>query len=495
MRRVPAALVPVFAALCGAPGAFLPGSIFAHVSYLIGFSVLVGLSWGRLRQIPAPARRGYGYIAVALTVWLAGDLLHDVLEWLIGPLGDVTPSDVLWVSGYPLLGFGLIKLVRLRAPVRLREGWLDALAMTTVLGWMCWQFFILPAVEAEDLSLKTVFAVFYPLGDVVFFAAAAILVLAPGSKRGPIRYLVAALALSLIGDIWISMTPALFSDLSRAAQADRYDGVLLTANSLFVAAMVHRDAARIAEPDTAREDRLHPARVVFLGISLVTLPIFAGLQPFHSLVSRVSLLVSIAVLTGLILSRFLLVVREQESIRAMLAHQAHHDQLTGLANRQALHAALDLALNRAADLGSVYGPVILYMDLNGFKQVNDQHGHATGDLVLAEFARRLSSELRTGDVAARLGGDEFVVLAENIANAGEAEALAERLRGLTADPITHSERSLRIGVSVGVAAAGDFEHPDADGLLAAADSRMYAHKSLRRRAALPPGATTKLVSA
>jgi diguanylate cyclase (GGDEF)-like protein len=486
MRRVPALLVPAFAVAAGVPAAIAPGSTVAHASYLICFGALVALAWVRLRGLSGPVRTAYAFIVGALTVWLTGDLLYDALNRLIGPLGDVTPSDVLWVSGYPLVAIGLIRLVRLRAPGKLREGMLDALAMATVMAWLCWQFLILPAAENEKLSLAIVFGAFYPLGDVVLFAAAAILVLAPGSKRGPTRYLAAALTLTLVGDVCISMLPALFPELSRAVQADRLDGLLLVANSFFVAALVHPEATRIAEPDTAREQRLHPARVIFLGIALVALPMFAGLQAFYSVLSRISLLGSIALLTTLILVRFVLVVREQEYIRAVLAHQAQHDQLTGLANRQALQTELDLALIRSRSRGSGYGPVIFYLDLNGFKQINDQYGHAAGDFVLVEFARRLHTGLRPGDVAARLGGDEFVVLSENVDSDADAQAIAERLRGLAIEPVCRSDESFAVGVSIGMAATGHLDRPDSDALLAAADTDMYAEKTRQRGLLLEP---------
>jgi hypothetical protein len=109
-----------------------------------------------------------------------GDVLYDILTRLIGPFGDVSPSDVLWLSGYPFLVAGLVKLVRLRAPGRQREGMLDAAAMTTVVAWLFWQFLILPAADHQDLSLGMFVGAAYPFGDVTLFAAAAILVFAPG---------------------------------------------------------------------------------------------------------------------------------------------------------------------------------------------------------------------------------------------------------------------------------------------------------------------------
>jgi len=353
MSRVPAPLVPVFAALCGLPTAIWPDSTFAHVSYQLGFITLVVMGWLRLRRLHGPVRTGYLFIVVALTVWLAGDLLYDLLERITGPVEGVSPSDALWVSGYPLLALGLGRLVRLRAPGKLREGMLDALSMATVMLWLCWQFVILPSIEGQRFGVGPLAAVFYPLGDVVLFAAVAILILAPGTKKGATLYLAAALVMTLVGDVGLSILPEIFPELSRTVQADRFDGVLLVANSFFVAAVLHRDAAKVAEPDELLDQRLHPARVVFLGIALVALPMFAGLQTFDSVLSRVSLLTSIAVLTSFILIRFVLVVREQEYIRAVLAHRAQHDQLTGLANRQTLHARIDHALP-----GTGYGPVI-----------------------------------------------------------------------------------------------------------------------------------------
>nr|WP_221381826.1 GGDEF domain-containing protein [Actinoplanes polyasparticus] len=476
MRRVPALLVPTFALPAGAVSAVAPGTAAAHWSYLAVFAALVALAWLRLRTLRGPTRSGYAFIVAALSVWLTGDLLFDALTWTFGETDTVTPSDLLWIAGYPLLAAGLVRLTQLRAPGRLREGMLDGLVMATVMAWLCWQFVILPAAEHERLSLQIVVSAFYPFGDVLLFAATAILVLTPGTKRGPTPYLVGALALTLIGDIGISTLPELFPGLSETLQTDRLDGVLLLANSLLVAAVVHRDADRIADR-VSREQRLHPARVVFLGIALVVLPTTAGLHSLETTLSRVSLVVSVVLMTTLVLVRFVLVVREQERIRAALAHQAGHDQLTGLANRPTLHSLLEHTLS--GPRGDGFGPVLFYLDLNGFKEVNDRHGHAAGDAVLVEFARRLEAALRPGDVAARLGGDEFVVLAGDVDGDQDARLLAERLRGLAAEPVRQGTDLYPIGVSVGLAAAGHLDQPDADALLAVADAAMYAEKSAR----------------
>ncbi|GIF23129.1 diguanylate cyclase (GGDEF)-like protein [Actinoplanes tereljensis] len=479
MRRVPAPAVPIFAALMGSVSVFAPGTNAAHVAYLIGFSGVVLCAWLGLRTISGPSKGAFRLVTAALTVWLAGDILYDLMDRFAGPLGDVSPSDLLWLAGYPLLMAAMVKLVRLRAPGRLRDGLLDAAAMTTVVAWLFWQFLILPAAEAQDLSPGMVVGALYPFGDVMFFAGTAILVFAPGATRGSARYLVSALILTIIGDVSISLLPVLFENLSRSGQADRFDGLLLLANSLLAAAIVRQDAAKVAEPDRGvASQRLHPARVVFLGIALVVLPTVTGLHSFGTLLSRVSLLVSIALLTTFILMRFVFVVREQERMKIALAHRAEHDQLTGLANRTTLHSQLELELLRA----SGFGPLVLYLDLDGFKQINDRYGHAAGDLILVEFARRLTSTIRPADTAARFGGDEFVVLTTAVHDEADAGRLADRLRALADEPVAWRGETLRFGVSVGLAAWGPLERPNADGLFAAADAAMYAEKTARKPA-------------
>jgi diguanylate cyclase (GGDEF)-like protein/PAS domain S-box-containing protein len=132
-----------------------------------------------------------------------------------------------------------------------------------------------------------------------------------------------------------------------------------------------------------------------------------------------------------------------------LAHQAMHDTLTGLPNRDLLLDRLDQALARAARSGRACA--LLFIDLDRFKQVNDTLGHAAGDQVLTVVAERLQAAVRPGDSAARLGGDEFVVLAENIDDPLTAPTLAERIRTSITEPMAISERTVTVGCSVGIA--------------------------------------------
>lgn len=171
--------------------------------------------------------------------------------------------------------------------------------------------------------------------------------------------------------------------------------------------------------------------------------------------------------------------RAEEDLRALsehLAERAVRDPLTGLANRVLLEERLRVALARDGRSGA--STAVLFLDLDRFKAVNDQHGHAVGDLVLRTLAGRLSGAVRPSDTVARLGGDEFVVLVEG-ALPEALDPLVSRLRAAVATPVPAGHLEVEVGVSIGVAVAvaGD---ADAHTLLGQADARMYAAKRLAR---------------
>lgn len=159
-------------------------------------------------------------------------------------------------------------------------------------------------------------------------------------------------------------------------------------------------------------------------------------------------------------------VNEERKRRLQSQAEADTDALTGLLNRR----GLDRHLATADATGSLG---VLAIDLDRFKRVNDTHGHATGDVVLAECARRLRAQARGTDVVARLGGDEFVVLVRNIDERALAVA-AERLSRALEQPVETADAVLRVGGSVG--AAWSPHGRDAAALLAAADRALYRVK-------------------
>jgi diguanylate cyclase (GGDEF)-like protein/PAS domain S-box-containing protein len=160
-------------------------------------------------------------------------------------------------------------------------------------------------------------------------------------------------------------------------------------------------------------------------------------------------------------------------------HEADTDPLTGLANRRALERTLEAALSRAGARARSVG--LLMVDLDGFKAVNDTHGHAAGDETLREIARRLKRSVRERDLVARLGGDEFVVVLTDLGGrSGAVKDSMERIAEALSEPIAFDGASMTLGAAIGVATFPTDGGNAAD-LLAHADRGMYAAKGARDR--------------
>lgn len=156
-----------------------------------------------------------------------------------------------------------------------------------------------------------------------------------------------------------------------------------------------------------------------------------------------------------------------------LEYLAHHDSLTGLINRSKLYTQIESLLQRNK-LGDFS---ILFLDLDGFKCINDTHGHDAGDQVLKVVAKRLTKLVRNSDLVCRLAGDEFVILVVN--NSDDiTNVLAKRMLDAIAQPITFNDSLLQIGVSIGVHRTQKGDVTDTESLLKLADLAMYEAKSL-----------------
>lgn len=174
-----------------------------------------------------------------------------------------------------------------------------------------------------------------------------------------------------------------------------------------------------------------------------------------------------------VMVRSLDLIFEWRHQRTELEAAARTDALTGVVNRSGFFESLRAALADPDPTGSV---AVLYVDLDRFKAINDEHGHATGDLVLTEVARRLVAAGDAGHVVARLGGDEFAVVCATVGGAPELGLLAERMIDAVSRPIELGGGSVAVGLSVGIGVARPGA-VDADTLVAMADAALYDAKS------------------
>ncbi len=168
-------------------------------------------------------------------------------------------------------------------------------------------------------------------------------------------------------------------------------------------------------------------------------------------------------------------ITERREAEEKLLHDASHDALTGLPNRQSFMERLRRSLERAK-MGDDYIFAVLFLDLDRFKIINDSLGHQVGDLLLVEIARRLELALRPSDMLARLGGDEFVILLDHLHAENDAAFVAERIQKVLAAPLRIGERDVFTTASIGITLSSGHSE-SAEAILRDADTAMYRAKS------------------
>lgn len=215
----------------------------------------------------------------------------------------------------------------------------------------------------------------------------------------------------------------------------------------------------------------YPVTVV-LGLSQPTLlkPIERAIAEDHWQALVATLLLWSSAAFAILLLRHL---QAHVQKRLAIEHLALHDQLTGLHNRHALLEHLGQLLGPKSRQRARFG--LLFMDLDGFKPVNDRYGHATGDAVLKAVAGRINSCVRQQDFAARISGDEFVVVLQNIEQTDAITTMAQRIRTSLSQPLMIDGQQIRVGASIGMASY-PADGATADALLARADQMMYEIK-------------------
>jgi diguanylate cyclase (GGDEF)-like protein len=171
-------------------------------------------------------------------------------------------------------------------------------------------------------------------------------------------------------------------------------------------------------------------------------------------------------------------IREMKDIERQLRHQATHDALTGLPNRMLLMDRLEHAIVTAERKGGAVG--VLFLDLDGFKQVNDTLGHEVANQLLCGLGQRLTSRVRAEDTIGRYGGDEFVLVVPDLASPEDMGRVVQQVREAVDETVAVGRESVRLEASIGVAI---YPHDgrDAGALLRRADGRMYEQKGSQAR--------------
>ncbi len=425
----------------------------------------------------APDRRlPWLLMILGQALFVAGDLAWNWYE-LQGEDPFPSVADALYLSGYPFLALGLLLLIRRRLSGGDRGGLLDAAILTAAVAILSWTFLMQPQIvgaELDPLSLAITLA--YPLGDLILIGVAMGLLTTPGARTSSFRLLMASLVLLLVAD----QIYALQTIDETYVSGGPIDSLYLLAYLLFGASVVHPSMRRLTDPQPVAVTWLGPFRLACLAAAMLTGPLLVTVGPGAD-GSLVVVAVGSAVLSLLVLVRLAGLVGLLERdvaarrvLEARLSFQAFHDPLTGLANRRRFVEQAGTMLAARRRPGSL---AALFLDLDDFKTVNDELGHAAGDQLLVAVGERLSSSLRETDLAARLGGDEFGVLLVDIPEPAYAATVSDRLLAALSAPFHVGGATVSVGASIGIA-VDTSATTEVDHLLGDADIAMYQAKAL-----------------
>lgn len=387
----------------------------------VGLASVVAIVAGTRYNRPQNPNAWYA-MAVGQALFVAGDLFWTYYEVVLhreSPFPSF--ADAAHLVGYVPLAIGLILVIRARRPGRDFNGFIDAAIITVAASVGSWLFLMAPQVSGETTTALVSIA--YPAADVLLIAVAARLVFTADTRAFSYRLIAASLITLVLADVFF--IHATFTD--SYSTGSPIDAGWLLSFVFWGAAALHPSmrvlTERIRHPDPPRYTR---RRLATEATAVFAIPVMWLVQNFRGGPNYTGLVVGGSTIAGL------LVVSRTAGLMTALEAAALHDPLTGLPNRRLLLDRIGQAFRRAERTSGLVA--VLFLDLGGFKKVNDLYGHEAGDQALVEIGQRLQAAVRASDTVARLGGDEFVILCEGI-DRSDADALAHRVRANVSKPI------------------------------------------------------------
>jgi diguanylate cyclase (GGDEF)-like protein len=419
-------------------------------------------------------RRAWALLAASAGSWAVGQATWVWYEHLLRrELPFPSLADLGYLAAIPLAAAAMLAFPGRaeRATIAVRS-LLDGAVIASSLLYSSWALVLGPVFRAGEGSvLEQAIALAYPLGDVVLVTFVLVVVARIRVGGAPVLLLAAgllSLAVADSGFAYLTQEGAYRTGVP--SDAGWFAGYLL------VAVAARRPAAAGITWVGRRRGRfqiLLPYCPLALAVAIsVTLQLRGQASgPF--------LYWTFVALVLLIVGRQLLTVLDNQALNRRLAamvgqleHRAFHDGLTGLPNRVLFRERVGHALSRRSQAGTPLA--LLFIDLDDFKTVNDQLGHAAGDDLLAAVAGRLTTCVRGEDTVARLGGDEFAILLEQSSSHEVAVRVAGRILEAMRPPFSLEGRQVQVGASVGVTVSGATE---VDQVLREADAAMYTAKA------------------
>ena len=437
-------------------------------------------------------RLGWYLVAAANACFVLGDAVYLVYDAVLHT-GTPFPSvaDALYLAGYPFLIVGVRRISRVRGVRGARESWADA-AMVSV-GALALSWHLLMGTYAGDGTLSRfgkIVTLAYPVMDIGVLFLVASAMMSSGLRRGADTLLAAAVSVMLVADFVYDLL-VLHSSYTSGSPIDAaflLNYVLLAAAAAHPSVALRRTAKNDLPGGGAKWLPLIAVSAVMSPLIILLSTIF-GWHVDAGVLSATSIILAAlaAVRARWLFRRLKVQTRRAGPPRGVPARGTRHATEPGRRSsspsfpRQPHRPgqpgpAARSRESRTGGLAATSGNVaVCFIDLDGFKGVNDSMGHQLGDQLLVNVSRRLAGIVRAGDTVARLGGDEFAILLENVESFDTVTTLAERVVLVLREPTTIDGHQIYLSASVGVAFAG--MGTTTETLLSEADAAMYDAKN------------------
>ncbi len=406
-----------------------------------------------------------------LTAW-SHRVDHDAPDLPSGSLA----SEWLLLIALVLLAGALVLLVR----QRLGSGTTGALVDGVIVGlgaWLVvWVVLVEPALDASTDQVLTALRAVTLGGAIAVLFLAATIVFSDQAATWSVRFLGAATA-SLLVHV-IGRAVEFRAGVGTVRHDVLVDAPMTAVFAVASAMLLHPSIVHLGSTGRSRQSHPIVARIVATTAALVApVIVLASVDPLRPR-DRAVRTISVIVLAVAVMARIVQAVRANARSQADLMRIALTDPLTGLPNRTLMIRHIDEALRDARPRRRQ--PTVLFIDVDRFKNINDSLGHATGDVVLGEVARRIVGAAGPGTTVGRIAGDEFVVLDPDTETPTRSVELADRILDAFRDPVPSPNGDMFVTASIGVAFARRGVRLDADDLMRHADTAMYRAKDAGR---------------
>jgi diguanylate cyclase len=436
---------------------------------LIGAGTVVACLVGP-RRFGAEPRSTWSLIGAAALLFLVGVVVRP---WAAGqlPPWSLLP-DAATVPGYLVLGVFAVLLLQARQSIE-RHVVLDALIVCLAGGLASALLLAAPAAEAQHTSAVTsVLAGLYPLFDVILLLFVVNLTFTAITWPFSLVTLLGVLTLMLIGDL----SYAVLGIFGKTYESPVYDLPFLLAYVLLGVTTLHPSVVQLSQAARQPVQAWSWRRMSLLAPAMAVPSVLLVTVGGHSFAARLTIGLVGGAMVALLLVRAVSAVQAHVAAQLHSEHQAMHDPLTGLPNRRMISAEIERLLASLPPAG-IERVWVYFLDLDGFKWVNDSWGHDTGDQLVIEVGARLRAALPAGTMLARVGGDEFLLA--YVGDQAGALRLVEEIRDCFARPLRVRDTDVVISASIGIAhAAGDGSPAvTAEALMRDADTAMYRSKA------------------